>query len=196
MCVFVHLRVRGCILYVGGGRAAACGDLMLMRSVMGLNREREGNRLGLHWQAPLSLRAAVCSPIYSPISMRLGFDLSAANDSKITSPLESYTSATEHPFMISSFIFSTSFPTDTQTGIISSASEWGGCLDWNELYLSHHVNDHSFDYANSGAETVRRSSQRKVIKRRHQITFWLRDHPCIRRCFYRHQRKKTHKTLN
>lgn len=45
----------------GGGRAAAAsGDLMLMRSVMGVNREREGNRLGLHWQAdsPYALQCA------------------------------------------------------------------------------------------------------------------------------------------
>ncbi len=36
------------------------GDLMLMRSVMGVNREREGNRLGLHWQAdsPYALQYA------------------------------------------------------------------------------------------------------------------------------------------
>ena len=45
----------------GGGRAAAAsGDLMLMRSVMGVNREREGNRSGLHWQAssPYALQYA------------------------------------------------------------------------------------------------------------------------------------------
>lgn len=40
-----------CVCYcMGGGRAAAAsGDLMLMRSVIGVNRKREGNRLGLHW---------------------------------------------------------------------------------------------------------------------------------------------------
>lgn len=52
VCLFVCVsqRERCGILYGGGGReAAATGDLMLMRSVMGANREREGNRLGLHW---------------------------------------------------------------------------------------------------------------------------------------------------
>lgn len=40
-----------CICGGGHAAAAASGGLMLMRSVMGVNREREGNRLGLHWQA-------------------------------------------------------------------------------------------------------------------------------------------------
>lgn len=103
VCASVRKRER---TVCGGGRAAAAsGDLMLMRSVMGVNREREGNRLGLHRQARLSLCTAVCLPIYSPIPMRLCFDLSPANDSTIALPLESYTSAAEHPYMISSFIF-------------------------------------------------------------------------------------------
>lgn len=50
MCVFQSVRKRVHTV-CGGGRATASGDLMLMRSVMGENREREGNRLGLHWQA-------------------------------------------------------------------------------------------------------------------------------------------------
>lgn len=50
----------------GGGRAAAAsGDLMLMRSVMGVNREREGNRLGLHWQSD-SPYALQCARLFIP----------------------------------------------------------------------------------------------------------------------------------
>lgn len=52
MCVFVSMRKWKHTVCGGGcATAAACRDLMLMRSVMGENREREGNRLGLHWQA-------------------------------------------------------------------------------------------------------------------------------------------------
>lgn len=50
MCVCIHEAEGGYCMW-GEGAAAASGDLMLMRSVMGVNREREVNRLGLHWQA-------------------------------------------------------------------------------------------------------------------------------------------------
>lgn len=61
MCVSVRKKEHT----VCGGRraAAASGDLMLMRSVMGVNREREGNRLGLHWQAD-SLYALQCACLF------------------------------------------------------------------------------------------------------------------------------------
>lgn len=119
--------------------------------------------------------------------MRLCFDLSAANDSKITLPLESYTSASEHPYMISSFIFPPIVP-HRHTGQSCSASSRGGrgggaTSDWNELYLCHHVNDHSFDYANSEAERKRRRPKRRVIKRRHRFIFRLKDQPCLCWCF-------------
>lgn len=50
LCLCLHQRGGGSIQYAGGGFAAAAAgrDLMLMRSVMGVNMEREGNRLGLH----------------------------------------------------------------------------------------------------------------------------------------------------
>lgn len=54
VCVCIHKRDNAHCICGGGCAAAAaapCGDLMLMRSVMGVNREREGNRLGLHWKA-------------------------------------------------------------------------------------------------------------------------------------------------
>lgn len=57
-----------CVLHIvcGGERvAAASGDLMLMRSVMGENREREGNRLGLHWRAD-SPCALQCARLFIP----------------------------------------------------------------------------------------------------------------------------------
>jgi len=73
VCVRVCVRVFACVrkrerTVCGGGRAAAaaCGDLMLMRSVMGGNREREGNRLGLHWQAH-SPYALQCACLFIPL---------------------------------------------------------------------------------------------------------------------------------
>lgn len=64
VCFCAHKRDGAYCICGGGGAsaaaAAACGDLMLMRSVMEVNREREGNRLGLHWQAhsPYALQYA------------------------------------------------------------------------------------------------------------------------------------------
>lgn len=57
MCVLHTVCGGGCS--TAAAAAASTRGLMLMRSVMGENREREGNRLGLHWQAELSLYAAV-----------------------------------------------------------------------------------------------------------------------------------------
>lgn len=143
--VFVRTR-KGVYTVCGGGRAAAAasGDLLLMRSVMGENREREGNRLGLHWQAhsPYALQYTLAY-LFPHISMRLCFDLSPANDSKITWPLESCTSATQQPCIVSSFILPLTPHRHTEEELQWLIHSPGR----NELLLCHHGNDHSFDYA-------------------------------------------------
>lgn len=107
-----------CLTVCGGGRAtdAASGDLMLMRSVMGVNRERERNRLGLHWRAHSPYALQYARLFIPPISMCLCSDLSPANDSKIPSPPESYASATEHLLCTVSLFYPPYRSPQTQSG--------------------------------------------------------------------------------
>ena len=97
-------REGACTVHPGEVEAAcAAVDLLLMSSVMGENRAREGNRFRLHWRGPMQRGIRLFIP---PISMRLCFDLSAANDSKITLPLEREQRGEREcqPCMICSFI--------------------------------------------------------------------------------------------
>lgn len=111
-----------CVTVCGGGRAAAAasGDLMLMRSVMGANREREQNRFGLHWQAHSPYALQYARLFIPPISMCLCSDLSPANDSKIALPPESYASATEHLLFMASLFYPPYHSPQAQSGAAKS----------------------------------------------------------------------------
>lgn len=124
----------------GGGRAAATasGDLMLMRSVMGVNREREGNRLGLHWQAH-SGYALQCACLFIP-PLQCVFVVTFLQP--VTAKSHCHPRATHHPLSASplhDFLFPSlyHFP-QAQTG--AAHFNQGEILRW--FNLCYHINDH------------------------------------------------------
>lgn len=119
--------------------------------------------------------------------MRLCFDLSPANDSEITLPLESYW-APLYDFLIYFFPIVPHRP-ELQCFIQGEGGDFRlkwivpmPSCKWSQLWLCK--------FRRGENETKRR-----VIKRRHQFAFTLKDHPCMCWCFVHNREGGTWKLI-
>lgn len=174
---------RTSILYVGEGvLLLLVGDLMLMRSIMWLNREREGNRLGCHVQGRLSLRTAAHSPFYSPL--RCAFALTFLQPATVKS--HHHQRATHHPpstpvwfplFSLSHSLTSPSFPTDAGRSRAASSRRRGRdfrrkwivplpSCKWSQLWVCKFSGSGGWDAARGGGwlrEVINSLSGTRII---------------------------------
>lgn len=134
---------------------------MLMRSVMAVNKEREGNGLGIYWQAhsPCALQFAhVFIPLFHCACLLTFVQPMTV---KIALPLEIHAAATERPYII--FSFTVFFPPTDLKSAVQSSTASVNLMDSKMIYKNTHTHIYTYMWDMHKCKSIVVKSRTKAV---------------------------------